>query len=103
VGRGVTFDDLEDGYDIGEKVHRVFFHKLIKVGETQMFEKWVRYPTITEEIADCMADFAETGCDGCIGSLQMLRILFITTYQRGCTTNNWDSRQVKLTRHSILR
>ena len=49
LGRGVTFDDLEDGSDISEEVHRVFFHKFIEVGSTKMFDKWVilYLPTLT--------------------------------------------------------
>ena len=45
LGRGYTFDDLEECTAISEEVHRVFFHQFIKIGSTILYEKYVIKPT----------------------------------------------------------
>jgi hypothetical protein len=44
LGRGLTFDDLEESTAISEEVHRVFFHKFIEVGSTILYDRWVKAP-----------------------------------------------------------
>ena len=53
LGRGFTFDDLEEVTLISEEVHRVFFHKFIEYGSTFLYSKYVSYPKTTE---DCKVD-----------------------------------------------
>ena len=64
MGRGWTFDDLEEGTQIGEDKHRTFFHTFIKVGATKMYDKWVKQPCTDAEIDDCLSEFREAGMDG---------------------------------------
>lgn len=68
LGRGWTFDDLEEATGISEESHRVFFHRFIKCGRNILFPKWVKAPSTEEEINDSISEFAMAGFPGCIGS-----------------------------------
>lgn len=68
LGRGWTFDDLEESTNIGEEKHRRFFHEFIKVGSNNMYTKWVTVPSTQEAIAACGAEYAEAGFDGALFS-----------------------------------
>lgn len=49
LGRGWTFDDLEESTAISREVHRVFFHKFIDYGSADLYERHVIAPTNYEE------------------------------------------------------
>jgi DDE superfamily endonuclease len=49
LGRGLTFDDLEEYTGINEETHRQFFHKFITYGATILYDKFVKYPTTAAE------------------------------------------------------
>ncbi len=42
LGRGWTFDDLEESTNISLSTHRQFFHAFIEVGATELFSRWVK-------------------------------------------------------------
>jgi len=44
LGRGWTFDDLEEATAIHEETHRQFFHVFIEWGSTWLYEKYVSEP-----------------------------------------------------------
>ena len=44
LGRGWTFDDLEESTAISEETHRQFFHVFITWGSTKLFDAFVRMP-----------------------------------------------------------
>jgi hypothetical protein len=75
LGRGWTFDDLEESTAIDEETHRQFFHKFIEFGSTVLFERHVQIPTTTEEAKEHMHEFAEAGFAGCVGSMDATHIL----------------------------
>lgn len=68
LGRGWTFDDLEEATAISRDVHRVFFHKFIDYGSTKLYDEFVRYPTTHEEAREHMAEFAMAGLNGAVAS-----------------------------------
>ena len=68
LGRGWTFDDLEEATDISEEKHRLFFHDFIAVGAKHMYPKWVVLPTTDEDIRDSTSEFEEAGLPGAHGS-----------------------------------
>ena len=68
LGRGWTFDDLEEATAISQDVHRVFFHKFIEFGSTTLYDRYVVYPTTYEEVKQHMAEFAMAGMHGACGS-----------------------------------
>jgi NTP pyrophosphatase (non-canonical NTP hydrolase) len=45
LGRGLTFDDLEEYTAIHEETHRQFFHVFIEFGSTVLFEEFVKMPS----------------------------------------------------------
>ena len=71
IGRGWTFDNLEEITSINEETHRQFFHIFINWGSTSLFSSYVTYPTV----AGTGADFHMAEMESCVASLlQMQRI-----------------------------
>ena len=68
LGRGYTFDELEECTAISEEVHRVFFHQFIKIGSTILYEKYVITPTTKEEIAQHLPEFEISDFPGATAS-----------------------------------
>ena len=73
LGRGWTFDDLEEATGIGEETHRVFFHKFLTFGSDILFRQFVPFPTSTDD-AHCLA-YNEAGMPGCVGSMDASHVL----------------------------
>jgi DDE superfamily endonuclease len=49
LGRGLTFDDLEEFTAIHEETHRQFLHKFIEFGSTTLYKLFVQMPTNAEQ------------------------------------------------------
>ena len=45
LGRGWTFDDIEESTGIDEETHRQFFHHFINIGSTALYNQHVVTPT----------------------------------------------------------
>lgn len=81
LGRGWTFDDLEEATGICEESHRLFFHSFVAAVGKHLYPKWVKIPETAEEISDCMAEFNEAGFHGCIGSADATHIVIEKCYK----------------------
>ena len=69
LGRGWTFDDLEESTSISEEVHRVFFHVFIYWGSTFLYEQLVTHPiTAGDELDFHCKEMNVCGLHGCIAS-----------------------------------
>ena len=68
LGRGWTFDDVEENTAISKEVHRTFFHRFIKFGSTVLYEKYVLTPVFVNKTKTHMREFEESGFPGCVGS-----------------------------------
>ena len=75
LGRGWTFDDLEESTNISAETHRRFFHRFIEACSQHLFPKWVKLPETEEEIRECMSEYTEAGFDGCIGSTDATHVV----------------------------
>jgi hypothetical protein len=75
LGRGWTFDDLEEATAIGEETHRQFFHKFLEYGSTTLFKRHVRFPKTPEEAKTHMGEMEKAGCHGCAGSMDAVHIM----------------------------
>jgi hypothetical protein len=64
LGRGLTFDDLEEYTAIHEETHR-FFHKFIGYGSTVVFEEFVKMPTTVEGYKRSLRQYDIGGLTGC--------------------------------------
>lgn len=73
LGRGWTFDDLEEATGISEEVHRVFFHKFISFGKDVLFPLHVSLPSLSAEARS--AEYESAGMLGCIGSMDATHVL----------------------------
>ena len=88
LGRGFTFDDLEESTGISEEVHRVFFHKFIEIGSTVLYDKYVKAPQNEEELEQHMKEFILAGMPGAFASMDATHVI-----HEMC---NWKSRRVHL-------
>ena len=68
LGRGWTFDDIEENTAIGKEVHRTFFHRFVEFGSTVLYEKYALTPVFVNETKTHMREFEEVGFPGCVGS-----------------------------------
>ena len=75
LGRGWTFDDLEDVTAISEEVHRRFLHLFVAACRQHFLPKYVKEPSTAEEIEDALCEFKEAGFDGCIGSADATHVI----------------------------
>ena len=69
IGRGWTFDDIEEATAIHEETHRQFFHVFIDWGSSILFDEWVVPPQTQEELQSHIVEFTMAGFNGCIGSV----------------------------------
>jgi hypothetical protein len=74
LGRGWTFDDLEESTFISRDVHRVFFHKFPKFGATILYPRYVSAPQTAHELQECEHEYRIAGFPGCIGSTDATHI-----------------------------
>lgn len=88
LGRGFTFDDLEECTAISEEVHRKFFHKFIEVGSTILYDKYVKAPLNEYELEEHMYEFILAGMPGAFASMDATHII-----HELC---NWKSRTLLL-------
>lgn len=65
LGRGLTFDDLEEYTAIHEETHRQFFHKFIEFGSTVLFHEYVKMPTTAEDYHRSQLQYDIGGLTGC--------------------------------------
>jgi hypothetical protein len=82
LGRGWTFDDLEEATAISEEVIRVFFHRFIEWGSTFLFEKYIPTPVTAAEAECHLHEFGQAGFQGCIGSTDATHITMEKISQR---------------------
>ena len=65
LGRGWTFDDLEENTGIGEETFRRFFHKFIEFGSTALHNECVIAPSESNQhAATHQHEFNQAGCHG---------------------------------------
>ncbi|KAG7347508.1 DDE superfamily endonuclease [Nitzschia inconspicua] len=82
LGRGRSFDDLQEVTAISEEVLRVFFHVFIEFGSTVLYDKFVTSHLINRSNQATLHDFAKSmeveyaqaGFPGCIGSIDASHI-----------------------------
>ncbi len=68
LGRGWTFDDVEENTAISKEVHRTFFHRFVKFGSTVLYDKYDLTPVLVNKAKTHMREFEEAGFPGCVGS-----------------------------------
>ena len=73
LGRGWTFDDLEENTGIDEETNRQFFHKFIDWGSEVLFKHYVEVPSSSNEARS--TEYEAAGMIGCIGSMDATHIL----------------------------
>ena len=69
LGRGWTFDDLEEATAISEEVIRVFFHQFISWGADYLYTTYVNIPSTIQEAQATIDEYSLAGFSGCVGSM----------------------------------
>jgi hypothetical protein len=82
LGRGWTFDDIEESTGVSEEVHRVFFYDFVKFGSTILFDQWVVAPHTATDSASSTAEFSAAGSPGCFGSADATHIILEKCFAR---------------------
>ena len=72
LGRGWTFDDLEESTCIARDVHRVFFHKFVEFGAKFLYPRYVTLPFTLEELKECELEYQKAGFHGCWSAAGLL-------------------------------
>jgi hypothetical protein len=75
LGRSWTFDDIEECTAVLRKVHRVFFHRFIEFGSTELIHKMVTTPISVDDAMFHMAKYKLAGLPGCVGSIDCTHIV----------------------------
>jgi DDE superfamily endonuclease len=75
LGRGWTFDDLDEATAISQDVHRVFFHRFIDFGSTNLFAQFVTAPATAEDVKANSIEYAVAGFHGAVGSTDATHIV----------------------------
>ena len=68
LGRGWTFDDIEEQTAISREVHRTFFHVFIEFCSTSLYSRFVLTPVHLPEARLNMREYEVAGFPGCVGS-----------------------------------
>ena len=74
LGRGSCFDSIAELTGSEKEVHRVFFHKFVKVFVDELFHIYVCPPSSDESIAAIMRHYDLVGFTGCVGSVDCVHI-----------------------------
>jgi len=74
LGRGWTFDDLEENTCISQEVHRTFFHEFISIGSLILYEEYVQQPSM-DDVNRHQVEFDQAGFTGAIGSTDATHII----------------------------
>ena len=82
LGRGWTFDDIEENTGISQETHRQFFHAFIEVGSTILYKKYVRTPTNPLEAEHHMFEMTQAGFPGCLGSTDATHVSIERCFNR---------------------
>lgn len=73
LGRGWTFDDLEEATGISEEVNRIFNHQFIEFGATHLFPIHVTVPVSSDDARSL--EYEKAGMAGCVGSMDATHVL----------------------------
>jgi len=68
LGRGWTFDDLEEATLVSEETHRQFFHRFLDYSSTVLFKRYVISPAMSSDAAGHMHEMKLAGMHGSCGS-----------------------------------
>lgn len=68
LGRGWTFDDLEEATLISEETHRQFFHRFIDYSSSILFKRYVVSPASSSDASGHMHEMELAGMHGAVGS-----------------------------------
>ena len=87
LGRGLTFDDLEEYTAINEETHRQFLLIFIKWGASDFYDAYVRMPSTAEEFRTHQAEFSVAGLPGAEFSCDATNVIMWQCYHK--TGTHW--------------
>jgi hypothetical protein len=75
LGRGLTFDDLEEYTAVGEETHRQFFHVFIRYGADILYPQYVSMPTTAQDYQHHWSEFDIGGLTGACFSTDATNVI----------------------------
>ena len=75
LGRGWTFDNLEESTAILVHDHRNFIYIFLQYGRDVLYPKYVKYPTTSENIKMHPKEYEIVGFHGTVGSIDAYHII----------------------------
>ena len=75
LGRGWTYDDLEEATAISLHVHRDFIHIFLQFGREVLYPKHVKYPVNSAEMHNHTKEYEIAGFHGAVGSMDACHIV----------------------------
>ena len=75
LGRGWTYDDLQEATAISLHVHRDFIHTFILFGREVLYPKFVVYPKSSVEMRKHTREYEIAGFHGAVGSMDACHIV----------------------------
>lgn len=74
LGRGVCFDDCQEGTNIDKETHRIFFHAFCKKFARKYYPIYCRGPETEADLENSMSEYTSAGFPGCLGSTDGVHI-----------------------------
>ncbi len=74
LGRGWTFDDINEQTAISKEFYHTFLRAFINFGSTSLYSRFVLTPLYLPEARSNMWEYAVTGFQGCVGSTDCTHI-----------------------------
>jgi hypothetical protein len=75
LGRGLTFDDIEEATCISEEVHRIFLNVFTKFGKDYLYPRWIVPPKNLHQAETHFHEMKQAGFHGCIGSTDATHVM----------------------------
>ena len=74
LGRGVCFDDCQEGTYIDKETHRVFFHAFCHKFARKYYSVYCHGPENAADLESCLSEYTSAGFPGCLGSTDGVHI-----------------------------
>ncbi len=74
LGRGLVFDECQDGSGCGEEAVRVFFHAFVAIFSKRLFQVAVKAPSTIEEVTTTTGIYQKLGMGAALGSTDCTHI-----------------------------
>jgi len=76
LGRGWTFDDLEESMFISRDVHRCFFHHFCAFDAQKLYPLYIKLPNTLQDLRACKKEYRDAGFRNQTGASWIQDVLY---------------------------